>query len=803
MKIAYLINDMYGIGGTIRTVANQAAALASRHDVEVVSVFRHRDEPALPMPPGVGLRPLVDVREHDGSTGVGGRPLYEGSERAGLPPVLFPPEDSRGSTHSRLTDDRLEEYLTTTDADVVVGTRPGLNIAVARCAPGNVVKVGQEHLTYEQHSEALRRVMAREYAGLDAFVTVTEADARTYSRNMPLPGVRVLSIPNSVPAPPFTANGHNSRTIVSAGRLAPSKRHDLLVKAFASLAEEYPEWTLRIYGRGGRRGALAKLVGSLGLQDRVWLMGPHTHVEEAWAQGAFAAVTSSEEPFGMTIVEAMRSGLPVVSTDCPHGPASIIRDEEDGFLVPNRSVSGIAEGMARLMADDPLRRRMSAAALADSERFDPANVVRLHEGLFSELAGTPLTASDAAPPVPAPRAEPPVACRVRAGGDGLVTLTFTDPPDLIELVRAGQRVTLAPDWRGQVVVDPARERLAADTWEVTRVDGDSVAPVRDVEIHQQGYPLQARRTPELSLVVPTRSAKGGLLLHVRRSAHHAEVGHVEVAEGLITVQGRVLGREEADARARMVVRLRTTRRTLREFSSPVAFGGLFTAVIDPEAVVRGRHGDSEAWEMRLVLSDGTECTVGRHLSGVVGYKKIIEYPAQDVRPARGPGSRVRPYYTVNDRLGLKTSALAPTVEVEEVRVRAAGGGDRLRFAFRLTDTLPEGVEAAVEVVRGTDAGQRYPLEVEGRLLTGAPPLPAHPDHAGVEGLRASWQVRLLAGPAGALSRIGAGSVPGHTARRWNHGPYVRSVTASPLANGDLKVTVADVHMWSALNRRLR
>ncbi len=803
MKIAYLINDMYGIGGTIRTVANQAAALASRHDVEVVSVFRHRDEPALPMPPGVGLRPLVDVREHDGSTGVGGRPLYEGSERAGLPPVLFPPEDSRGSTHSRLTDDRLEEYLTTTDADVVVGTRPGLNIAVARCAPGNVVKVGQEHLTYEQHSEALRRVMAREYAGLDAFVTVTEADARTYSRNMPLPGVRVLSIPNSVPAPPFTANGHNSRTIVSAGRLAPSKRHDLLVKAFASLAEEYPEWTLRIYGRGGRRGALAKLVGSLGLQDRVWLMGPHTHVEEAWAQGAFAAVTSSEEPFGMTIVEAMRSGLPVVSTDCPHGPASIIRDEEDGFLVPNRSVSGIAEGMARLMADDPLRRRMSAAALADSERFDPANVVRLHEGLFSELAGTPLTASDAVPPVPAPRAEPPVACRVRAGGDGLVTLTFTDPPDLIELVRSGQRVTLAPDWRGQVVVDPARERLAADTWEVTRVDGDSVAPVRDVEIHQQGYPLQARRTPELSLVVPTRSAKGGLLLHVRRSAHHAEVGHVEVAEGLITVQGRVLGREEADARARMVVRLRTTRRTLREFSSPVAFGGLFTAVIDPEAVVRGRHGDSEAWEMRLVLSDGTECTVGRHLSGVVGYKKIIEYPAQDVRPARGPGSRVRPYYTVNDRLGLKTSALAPTVEVEEVRVRATGGGDRLRFAFRLTDTLPEGVEAAVEVVRGTDAGQRYPLEVEGRLLTGAPPLPAHPDHAGVEGLRASWQVRLLAGPAGALSRIGAGSVPGHTARRWNHGPYVRSVTASPLANGDLKVTVADVHLWSALNRRLR
>ncbi|MDT0327595.1 glycosyltransferase family 4 protein [Nocardiopsis lambiniae] len=802
MKIAYLVNDMYGIGGTIRTVANQAAALTARHEVEVVSVFRHRDDPALPMPPGVRLRPLVDVRDHNGSTGVDGRPLYEGSERAGLPPELFPSEDTRGSTHSRLTDDRLEEYLTTTDADVIVGTRPGLNIVIARAAPEHVIKVGQEHLTYDQHSESLRRVMAAEYPGLDAFVTVTDADAHTYARRMPMPGVRVLSIPNSVPAPPFTTNGHNTRTIVSAGRLAPSKRHDLLVKAFASLADEYPDWTLRIYGRGGRRGALVKLVDSLGLHDRVWLMGPHTHVEEAWAQGSFAAVTSSEEPFGMTIVEAMRSGLPVVSTDCPHGPASIIRDQEDGLLVPNKSVTGIAEGMSRLMADDRLRRRMSAAALADSARFDPVNVVRLHEGLFSDLAGSPLTASDITPSVPQPRSESTTSCRVRAGGDGLVTLSFTEPPDLIELVHSGQRVTLAPDWRGQVVVDAARERLASHAWEVIRVDGDVATPVHDVEIHQQGYPLSAKRTSELSLVIPTRSAKGTLLLHVRRAAHHAEVEHVETAEGLITVQGRVLGRAEADARARVVVRLRDAPHTLREFSAPVAIGGLFTAVVDPAAVVRGRHGDSETWEMRLVLSDGTECTVGRHLSGVVGYKKIIEYPAQDLRSARGPGSRVRPYYTVNDRLGLVTSPLTPTVEVEDVRVRAVGRGDRLRFAFRLADALPEGVEAAVEIVRGTDAGRRYPLTIEGRRLTGTPPLLARAEYGETDGLRASWQVRLLVGPPGALSPIRADGVVGHTARRWNHGPYVRSVTVSPLADKDLKVTVADVHVWEAINRRL-
>lgn len=808
MKIAYLIHDMYGIGGTIRTVANQAAALSARHEVEIVSVFRHRENPALPVPEQVRLIPLVDVRDHDEShgTGAGGRPLYEGDRRAGVPPLLYPEEDTRGPDHSRLTDERLERYLATTDADVIVGTRPGLNVVLARAAPAHALKVGQEHLTYEQHHEALRRVMEAEYPHLDAFVTVTEADARTYRRRMSLPGVHVSSIPNSVPAPPFTANGHNTHTIVSAGRLAPSKRHDLLVQAFSMVGDEFPDWTLRIYGRGGRRAALAKMVDSLGLQDRVWLMGAHPRVEEVWAQGSFAATTSSEEPFGMTIVEAMRSGLPVVSTDCPHGPASIIHDHEDGLLVPNRSASGIAEGLAELMADDGLRRRMSSAALADSERFDPANVVLQHEKLFSDLSGRSLPPPG--PAVPVPRPEPPASCRVSAGADGTVALSFPDPPDAVALVGSGQRVEPAVGSDGNVVVDASREGLAPRTWEVLRVDGSEEGPVRDVEIHQHGYPLTPEDVERLSLVVPARSAKGELVLHARRSDHHAEVVSVESENGRITVRGRVLGRRVPDADARMVVRMRTSRDTRREFPAPVEGDGHFTAVIDPATVVRGREGESEKWELRLALSDGDECTVGRHLAGVVGYKKIIRYPAQKVRPEHGSGSRVRPYYTVNDRLGLQTSPLAPALEVSEVRAYPAGyGGHGVRFEVRLASSLPKEVSYALEVVRGSGAGQRFPLSPvsssrgAGGRLRGTLPLPPHGE-AGSDALSESWRLRLLVGPAGSLGRLGAGAVPVRTSRRWHHGPYARSVSVSPLGGGDLKVTAADVHVWEALRRRL-
>src|SRR5699024_1797057 len=180
-------------------------------------------------------------------------------------------------------------------------------------------------------------------------------------------------------------------------------------------------------------------------------------------------------------------------------------------------------------------------------------------------------------------------------------------------------MTFVPDQDGTVVLDPGREHLAPRTWQVQRVDvgpeGERTTPVEDVEIHQSGYPLEPAHTKHLALILPTRSAKGRLQLHVRRSPAHAEIEHVKVTGELITVQGHVLAHDDADARARLALRLRSSPRTVREFSAPVSAGGEFTWGVARAVLVHGRHGESERWELVLVLSDGTECTVGRHWRG--------------------------------------------------------------------------------------------------------------------------------------------------------------------------------------------
>jgi glycosyltransferase involved in cell wall biosynthesis len=378
MHISFLINSGYGMGGTIRTTFNLARTLAEQHDVEVVSVFRYRDRPFFDPGPGVRLRSLVDMRRHS--------PGYEGGDpEHALPARVFPAGDGRYPQYSALTDRRIGEYLSATTADVVIGTRPGLNAHIARQTRRGPARLGQEHLTISTHPARLKLMLRDTYPRLDAVTTVTEADARDYRRILRLPGVRVEALPNSVPAPGVRPSDGTGKWVVAAGRLAPAKRYDVLIRAFARAVAERPDWGLRIYGSGRERDRLRALIDELGLYNHVFLMGPAHPIEAEWAKGAIGAVTSSLESFGMTIVEAMRCGLPVVATDCPHGPGEIIRDGVDGLLAPTGDVPAISDALLRLMNDDALRQRMGRAALASSARFDPARVGARYEELLTAL----------------------------------------------------------------------------------------------------------------------------------------------------------------------------------------------------------------------------------------------------------------------------------------------------------------------------------------------------------------------------------------------------------------------------------
>lgn len=393
MKITFLLHNAYAIGGTVRSTLNLAGALAGRHEVEVVSMFRTEERPPLGVSGKVHLVPLVDERPDS--------PSYDGGhEPMSRPSAVVPPTEVLAHRYTALVDERLRAFLATTDADVVIATRPALVVFLASLAEhGSIgasgsashrrpLLIGQEHLSYDNHVAGVRTAQNEAIAHLDAFVTVSARDAADHRRRLPGVRARITNIANAAPRPRAEPSDLRAPLVVAAGRLYPVKRYDLLIEAFAKVAAERPEWRLRIYGKGPERAALRAAVDRLALNDHVFLMGPHATLETEWAKASVAAVSSEWESFGMTILEAMHAGVPVVSTDCPHGPGEIITDDSDGLLVPPGDPDALTTALLRLIDDTDLRHRLGTTARTTVQRYAPHVIAAEYEQLIGELRET-------------------------------------------------------------------------------------------------------------------------------------------------------------------------------------------------------------------------------------------------------------------------------------------------------------------------------------------------------------------------------------------------------------------------------
>jgi GalNAc-alpha-(1->4)-GalNAc-alpha-(1->3)-diNAcBac-PP-undecaprenol alpha-1,4-N-acetyl-D-galactosaminyltransferase len=195
---------------------------------------------------------------------------------------------------------------------------------------------------------------------------------------------RVCVIPNPVKPPSvtidkFTVRASGSFKVVSIGRITYQKGFDILISAFAKCSDKHPNWSLIIIGEGEEKPNLVKMANELGISSKVNFLGRVKEPELILFYADMFVMASRLEGFPNVLLEAMACGLPVISTDCPSGPAEIIEHGLNGLLVPPDNVSAMAEAMDQLMSNEKERNRLSAKAVEVVNKFATEKVMNLWE----------------------------------------------------------------------------------------------------------------------------------------------------------------------------------------------------------------------------------------------------------------------------------------------------------------------------------------------------------------------------------------------------------------------------------------
>lgn len=275
--------------------------------------------------------------------------------------------------------------------DIVLGMMTTASVLSVLACTGlscRVIATEHTHPPSQTLSGLWQRLRRLTYPRAARVVALTRGTADWIEQHVP--GSRLAVIPNPVHWPLPRAepiltpvSGDGRKRLLAVGRLHADKGFDLLIQAYALLAESHPGWDLVILGEGNERAALEAQVEQAGLASRISMPGRAGNVGDWYQSADLYVLTSRFEGLSNTLLESMASGLAAVSFDCDTGPREIVREGIDGVLVrPNGDVSALSKAMAAVMENDSGRHRMAQAATDVRDRFSAARVLQKWQELF-------------------------------------------------------------------------------------------------------------------------------------------------------------------------------------------------------------------------------------------------------------------------------------------------------------------------------------------------------------------------------------------------------------------------------------
>lgn len=370
MNTVHIIALHLAFGGVEKAIINMANLFVERYNVEIISVYKMPGSPAYPLDERVKVRYLLKD--------IPNRTEWKAAVRE-VKPLSFIKQSARAVKILAGKKLGVIEAIKGIDSGIIITTRHEDNLLLSRFGRPGTLKIAQLH---HDHNFEAKYVNAfkNSYSNIDYFTLLTPGLAEEVGEMMRGGHTETVYIPNFIDSypekPDFAAR---EKTVLAAGRLNYVKRFDKLIKTFARVHAEQPEWRLKIVGEGEEREALECLIDELGAQDYISLCGVMNaeQIEREMCRAGIYAMTSASEGFSFVVLEAQSCYLPSVAFDVRVGPPFLIEDGVNGCLVPDGDDSAFAAKLVELMMHADEREALGEAARVRSLDFSRERVGKL------------------------------------------------------------------------------------------------------------------------------------------------------------------------------------------------------------------------------------------------------------------------------------------------------------------------------------------------------------------------------------------------------------------------------------------